>query len=222
MPRGRAISIAEPTPDDVDPQRPLPSSVRPGSRDLASCSTSARSCADAACASSSRPSHSSRTPTWWWQASVPTTSATARSRQPSPMPTASTSQAPWRPADIPDWTNGADVSAMPVQPDTLNHRFNTPTKLYDAMGVGRAGGRQQAARYLAHRHRDRLRRALRPDRSRTTSRAPSRKSSTHPPKSRPARCACAVSLQPARRTRGSDQTRELLRVYGELGVLVEP
>jgi glycosyltransferase involved in cell wall biosynthesis len=25
---------------------------------------------------------------------------------------------------------------MPVQPDTLNHRFNTPTKLYDAMGVG--------------------------------------------------------------------------------------
>jgi glycosyltransferase involved in cell wall biosynthesis len=25
---------------------------------------------------------------------------------------------------------------MPVQPDTLNHRLNTPTKLYDAMGVG--------------------------------------------------------------------------------------
>ena len=25
---------------------------------------------------------------------------------------------------------------MPVQPDTLNHRFNTPTKLYDAIGVG--------------------------------------------------------------------------------------
>ncbi len=40
------------------------------------------------------------------------------------------------PAEIPDWTRGADVSAMPVQPDTLNHRFNTPTKLYDAMGVG--------------------------------------------------------------------------------------
>ena len=40
------------------------------------------------------------------------------------------------PADIPEWTRGADVSAMPVQPDTLNHRFNTPTKLYDAMGVG--------------------------------------------------------------------------------------
>jgi glycosyltransferase involved in cell wall biosynthesis len=40
------------------------------------------------------------------------------------------------PAEIPSWTRGADVSAMPVQPDTLNHRLNTPTKLYDAMGVG--------------------------------------------------------------------------------------
>jgi glycosyltransferase involved in cell wall biosynthesis len=40
------------------------------------------------------------------------------------------------PADIPGWTRGADVAAMPVQPDTLNHRLNTPTKLYDAMGVG--------------------------------------------------------------------------------------
>ncbi len=40
------------------------------------------------------------------------------------------------PADIPAWTASADVSVMPVQPDTLNHRLNTPTKLYDAMGVG--------------------------------------------------------------------------------------
>ncbi len=40
------------------------------------------------------------------------------------------------PAEIPRWTRGADVSAMPVQPDTLNHRFNTPTKLYDAIAVG--------------------------------------------------------------------------------------
>jgi glycosyltransferase involved in cell wall biosynthesis len=40
------------------------------------------------------------------------------------------------PAEIGEWTRGADVAAMPVQPDTLNHRFNTPTKLYDAMGVG--------------------------------------------------------------------------------------
>ena len=40
------------------------------------------------------------------------------------------------PAEIPMWTKSADVSAMPVQPDTLNHRLNTPTKLYDAIGVG--------------------------------------------------------------------------------------
>ena len=40
------------------------------------------------------------------------------------------------PAEIPLWTMSADVSAMPVQPDTLNHRLNTPTKLYDAIGVG--------------------------------------------------------------------------------------
>ena len=40
------------------------------------------------------------------------------------------------PVEIPSWTAGADVSAMPVQPDTLNHRLNTPTKLYDAIGVG--------------------------------------------------------------------------------------
>ena len=43
---------------------------------------------------------------------------------------------PVTPAEIPDWTASADVAAMPVQPDTLNHRLNTPTKLYDAMGVG--------------------------------------------------------------------------------------
>jgi glycosyltransferase involved in cell wall biosynthesis len=40
------------------------------------------------------------------------------------------------PAQIADWTRGADVAAMPVQPDTINHRLNTPTKLYDAIGVG--------------------------------------------------------------------------------------
>jgi glycosyltransferase involved in cell wall biosynthesis len=40
------------------------------------------------------------------------------------------------PAEIPAWSASADVSAMPVQPDTLNHRLNTPTKLYDAIGVG--------------------------------------------------------------------------------------
>ena len=39
----------------------------------------------------------------------------------------------------------ADVSAMPVQGDTLNHRLNTPTKLFDAMGAGVPGGRQRPA-----------------------------------------------------------------------------
>jgi glycosyltransferase involved in cell wall biosynthesis len=33
-------------------------------------------------------------------------------------------------------TAAADVAAMPVQGDTLNHRLNTPTKLFDAMGAG--------------------------------------------------------------------------------------
>jgi glycosyltransferase involved in cell wall biosynthesis len=40
------------------------------------------------------------------------------------------------PADIPAAIAAADVSAMPVEGDTLNHRLNTPTKLFDAMGAG--------------------------------------------------------------------------------------
>lgn len=43
---------------------------------------------------------------------------------------------PVAPEEIPGWTAAADVAVMPVQPDTLNHRLNTPTKLYDAMGAG--------------------------------------------------------------------------------------
>jgi glycosyltransferase involved in cell wall biosynthesis len=43
---------------------------------------------------------------------------------------------PVAPADILDSIAAADVSAMPVQGDTLNHRLNTPTKLFDAMGAG--------------------------------------------------------------------------------------
>ncbi len=30
----------------------------------------------------------------------------------------------------------ADVNVMPIQPTTLNHRFTTPTRLFDAMGAG--------------------------------------------------------------------------------------
>lgn len=40
------------------------------------------------------------------------------------------------PDEIPAWNASAEVSVMPVQPDTLNHRLNTPTKLFDAMGAG--------------------------------------------------------------------------------------
>ncbi len=40
------------------------------------------------------------------------------------------------PDEIADWTASADVSIMPVQPSTLNHRLNTPTRIFDAMGAG--------------------------------------------------------------------------------------
>ena len=40
------------------------------------------------------------------------------------------------PADILPLIASADISAMPVQGDTLNHQLNTPTKLFDAMGAG--------------------------------------------------------------------------------------
>lgn len=43
---------------------------------------------------------------------------------------------PVTPADIPAAIAAADVSAMPVEGDTLNHQLNTPTKLFDAMGAG--------------------------------------------------------------------------------------
>jgi glycosyltransferase involved in cell wall biosynthesis len=43
---------------------------------------------------------------------------------------------PVAPADILESIAAADVSAMPVEGDTLNHRLNTPTKLFDAMGAG--------------------------------------------------------------------------------------
>jgi glycosyltransferase involved in cell wall biosynthesis len=43
---------------------------------------------------------------------------------------------PVAPADIPAAIAAADVSAMPVEGDTLNHQLNTPTKLFDAMGAG--------------------------------------------------------------------------------------
>jgi glycosyltransferase involved in cell wall biosynthesis len=40
------------------------------------------------------------------------------------------------PDEILDWTASADVSIIAVQASTLNHRLNTPTRLFDAMGAG--------------------------------------------------------------------------------------
>jgi glycosyltransferase involved in cell wall biosynthesis len=40
------------------------------------------------------------------------------------------------PSEIAALNAAADVAAMPVQPTTVNHRYNTPTKLFDAMGAG--------------------------------------------------------------------------------------
>jgi glycosyltransferase involved in cell wall biosynthesis/SAM-dependent methyltransferase len=43
---------------------------------------------------------------------------------------------PAAPEEIPALNASADVAVMPVKPSTLNHRLNTPTKLFDAIGAG--------------------------------------------------------------------------------------
>ena len=72
----------------------------------------------------------------WWLATAPTTSG-------SRLTAATLAHAgrihftgPVAPADILDCIAAADISAMPVEGDTLNHQLNTPTKLFDAMGAG--------------------------------------------------------------------------------------
>jgi glycosyltransferase involved in cell wall biosynthesis len=40
------------------------------------------------------------------------------------------------PAELHDWVAAADVVAMPIQGDTLNHRLTTPNKLFEAMASG--------------------------------------------------------------------------------------
>jgi glycosyltransferase involved in cell wall biosynthesis len=40
------------------------------------------------------------------------------------------------PADLLDWTASADVMVMPIQPTTVNHRFTTPNKLWEAIAAG--------------------------------------------------------------------------------------
>jgi glycosyltransferase involved in cell wall biosynthesis len=40
------------------------------------------------------------------------------------------------PSELLAWTASADVMVMPIQPSTLNHRFTTPQKLFEAMAAG--------------------------------------------------------------------------------------
>jgi glycosyltransferase involved in cell wall biosynthesis len=40
------------------------------------------------------------------------------------------------PTELLEWVGSADVVAMPIQPSTLNHRYTTPNKLFEAMAVG--------------------------------------------------------------------------------------
>lgn len=43
---------------------------------------------------------------------------------------------PSPPDEILAWTASADVTVMPIQPSTLNHKLSTPTRVFDAMGAG--------------------------------------------------------------------------------------
>ena len=43
---------------------------------------------------------------------------------------------PVPPTDLLAWTASADVLVMAIQPTTLNHRYTTPQKLWEAMAVG--------------------------------------------------------------------------------------
>ncbi len=43
---------------------------------------------------------------------------------------------PVPPTDLLDWTASSDVMLMAIQPTTLNHRFTTPNKLWEAMAAG--------------------------------------------------------------------------------------
>lgn len=40
------------------------------------------------------------------------------------------------PTELLDWVASADVVAIPIQPTTLNHRYATPNKLWEAIAVG--------------------------------------------------------------------------------------
>jgi glycosyltransferase involved in cell wall biosynthesis len=40
------------------------------------------------------------------------------------------------PSELVSWTSSADVSVMPIQPTTLNHRYTTPQKLFESIAAG--------------------------------------------------------------------------------------
>jgi glycosyltransferase involved in cell wall biosynthesis len=40
------------------------------------------------------------------------------------------------PGDLVDWVASADVAAMPIEGNTLNHRLTTPNKLFEALAAG--------------------------------------------------------------------------------------
>lgn len=40
------------------------------------------------------------------------------------------------PGELVSWTASADVSVMPIQPTTLNHRYTTPQKLFESIAAG--------------------------------------------------------------------------------------
>ena len=40
------------------------------------------------------------------------------------------------PDELLDWVASADISAMPIQPTTINHRLSTPNKLFESLAVG--------------------------------------------------------------------------------------
>jgi len=40
------------------------------------------------------------------------------------------------PGDLARWLAGADVAVAPIQPSTLNHRFSSPNKVFEAISVG--------------------------------------------------------------------------------------
>ena len=40
------------------------------------------------------------------------------------------------PEELLEWVASADVSAMPIQPSTVNHRLSTPNKLFESIAVG--------------------------------------------------------------------------------------